>query len=90
MASRYAHGYTYDLFLSYSTRDLDWVRPFHDDLVADINHFADEDVFPFLDTARLQPGYIWDDHLLQAAADCAVFVPVLSPASCRATIARRS
>jgi hypothetical protein len=79
MASTYPHGYIYDLFVSYSTRDLSWVRAFHNDLVADINRFADQDVFPFLDTARLQPGYIWDEQLLAAASDSAIIVPVLSP-----------
>ena len=78
MASQYQHGHTYDLFLSYSTRDLEWVRPFHDDLVADINRFADPDVYPFLDRARLQPA-MWDEQLLAAASDSAVLVPVLSP-----------
>jgi hypothetical protein len=29
MASQYPHGHAYDLFVSYSTRDLDWVRVFH-------------------------------------------------------------
>jgi hypothetical protein len=54
MAWQYPHGHAYDLFVSYSTRDLGWVRVFHDDLVADINRFADLDAFPFLDKARLQ------------------------------------
>jgi hypothetical protein len=79
MASRYRHGYQYDLFFSYSTRDLDWLRPFHDSLVADINRFAEVDVFPFLDKSRLQPGYVWDEQLLAAAQDSAILVPVLSP-----------
>ena len=79
MPPSYQHGHAYDLFVSYSTRDLGWVRVFHDDLVADINRFADSDVFPFLDKARLQPGYIWDEQLLAAAGDSAILVPVLSP-----------
>jgi hypothetical protein len=79
MASEYQHGHTYDLFLSYSTRDLEWVRQFYDDLVADINRFAERDVYPFLDKVRLQPGYVWNEELLAAASDSAVLVPVLSP-----------
>src|SRR5215471_9221591 len=79
MQSSYPHGYSYDLFVSYSTRDLEWVRVFHDDLVADVNRFADLDIQPFFDKARLQPGYVWDEHLLSAASDSAVLVPVLSP-----------
>ena len=79
MPSAYPHGHAYDLFVSYSTRDLEWVRAFHDDLVADINRFADSDVFPFLDKNRLQPGYAWDEALLSAASDSAVLVPVMSP-----------
>jgi len=79
MASRYPHRLTYDLFVSYSTRDLDWVRTFHDDLVADVNRFADQDVYPFLDKDRLQPGYVWNEEILAAASDSAILVPVLSP-----------
>ncbi len=79
MTSQYPHGHTYDLFVSYSTRDLTWVRAFYDDLVADVNRFADLDIFPFLDKARLQPGYVWDEQLLAAAGDSAILVPVLSP-----------
>jgi hypothetical protein len=79
MASRYQHGYGYDLFFSYSTRDLDWVRRFYEDLIADVSRFADPDVTPFLDKARLQPGYMWDETLLAAAQDSAVLVPILSP-----------
>lgn len=79
MPSSYPHGHAYDLFVSYSTRDLGWVRAFHDDLVADINRFAEFDLFPFLDKARLQPGYMWNERLLAAAGDSAIFVPILSP-----------
>jgi hypothetical protein len=79
MASQYPHGHAYDLFVSYSTPDLDWVRVFYKDLVKDTNRFADFNVFPFLDKARLQPGYIWNEQLLAAASDSAIFVPVLSP-----------
>jgi TIR domain len=79
MASGHPHGYEYDLFVSYSNRDLAWVRQFHDDLVEDINRFAEFDVFPFLDKARLQPGYVWHEKLLAAATDSAILVPVLSP-----------
>jgi hypothetical protein len=79
MPSGYPHGHAYDLFVSYSTRDLDWVRVFHDDLVKDVNRFADLDVFPFFDKARLQPGYMWNEQLLTAASDSAILVPVLSP-----------
>ena len=79
MPSRYPHGHTYDLFVSYSSRDSEWVRAFHDDLVADINNFSEWDICPFLDKARLQPGYNWDQTLLSAASDSAVFIPVLSP-----------
>jgi hypothetical protein len=79
MPSQYPHGHAYDLFVSYSTRDLDWVKVFHDDLVADVNRFAELDVCPFLDKTRLQPGFVWDEHLLAAASDSAILVPVLSP-----------
>lgn len=45
----------------------------------DINRFANPDVYPFLDKARLQPGYVWDEQLRAAASDSAVLVPVLPP-----------
>ena len=57
MASQYPHGHSYDLFVSYSTRDLEWVRTFQGDLVADVNRFAEPDVFPFFDKARCE----WDE-----------------------------
>jgi hypothetical protein len=79
MASKHPHGYEYDLFVSYSTRDLLWVRPFHDDLVAEVNRFTNPDIFPFFDKTRLQPGYVWNEKLLGAARNSAVLVPILSP-----------
>ena len=79
MTSQYPHGHAYDLFVSYSTRDLEWVQLFHDDLVADINRFADLDVLCFFDKDRIQPGFVWNDQLGAAAGDSAIFVPVLSP-----------
>ena len=79
MASQYQHGHAYDLFVSYSTRDVEWVRPFYEDLVTDINRWADADIYPFLDKTRLQPGYVWSEELLAAVSDSAVLIPVLSP-----------
>lgn len=79
MASQYPHGYTYDVFVSYSSRDAEWVEQFVHDLVQDANRFADLDIFPFLDHARLQPGFLWDEALLSAAADSSLLLPVLSP-----------
>ncbi len=79
MSSLYQHGYAYDLFVSYSSRDQDWVIPFIDDLARDVNKFADPDIFPFLDKTRLQPGFVWDEALKSAAADSALLLPILSP-----------
>jgi hypothetical protein len=79
MSSQYKHGHQYDLFVSYSTRDLNWVRAFYDDLIADINRFSQVDVYPFLDKARLQPGHVWNEELLQSVTDSAILVPVFSP-----------
>ena len=67
MASQYPHGHAFDLFVSYSTEDLDWVRVFHDDLIKDVNRFTKPNLYPFLDKARLQPGCLWDEKLLAAA-----------------------
>ena len=52
MPSQYPHGHAYDLFVSYSTTNLEWVRAFHDDLIKDVNQLADFDVYPFLDIIR--------------------------------------
>jgi hypothetical protein len=79
MGSQYRHGHQYDLFVSYSTRDVNWVRQFYDDLLADLNRFAVTDVYLFLDKARLQPGHVWEEEILQSVADSAILVPVLSP-----------
>jgi hypothetical protein len=79
MASEFGHGYTYDVFVSYSSRDAEWVNNFLSDLIRDTNRFADYDIFPFLDKTRLQPGYVWDEALLSAAADSAIFLPIISP-----------
>jgi hypothetical protein len=79
MSSHCQHGYTYDLFISYSSRDQDWLLPFVDDLTKDVNKFADYDIFPFLDRTRLQPGFVWDQALTSAAADSALLLPILSP-----------
>src|SRR3954469_10220321 len=79
MVSQYQHGYAYDLFISYSSRDGRWVRQFADDLVADVNRFADYDIAAFLDEPRLRPGYLWDEALLSAVGDSALLLPILSP-----------
>lgn len=49
------------------------------DLVQDANRFAELDIFPFLDKTRLQPGFLWDEAMLSAAADSSLMVPILSP-----------
>lgn len=79
MGSQYNHGHEFDLFFSYSTRDVSWVRQFFDDLLADINRLASADICPFLDRARLQPGHIWNEQILASVADSAILVPIFSP-----------
>ena len=79
MTSQYGHGYQFDLFFSYSTRDVEWVRAFCGDLIADVNRLAEKDVYPFLDKLRLQPGHVWDDVILESVANSAILVPILSP-----------
>lgn len=61
MASQYTHGYTYDVFVSYSSRDAKWVKNFLSDLVGDINRFADHDVLPFLDVVGNQ-AHVSHEH----------------------------
>lgn len=65
--------------MSYSARDSDWVRRFYDDLVADINLFAENGLSPFLDRLRLQSDSAWNNSLLGGAAGSAIFVPILTP-----------
>src|SRR5947209_8209573 len=79
MASQYQHGYAYDVFISYSSRDQQWVKQFAEDLVEDVNRFADNDIAVFVDEARLQPGYLWNEALLSAVGDSALLLPILSP-----------
>jgi hypothetical protein len=74
-----AHGYTYDVFVSCSSRDANWVRFFIEDLVVDTNKSTGPDIHPFFDEIRLQPGYVWDKALLSSAADSALLLPILSP-----------
>jgi hypothetical protein len=79
VASKYPHGYTYDLFVSYSSWDAGWVTPFLDDLTKEVNRFGTHDIHPFLDKHRIQPGHVWDPAIMDAVADSAILVPVLSP-----------
>jgi TIR domain len=78
MRSEYSHGYEFDVFISYSSRDLAWVKTFHDDLVADANRHARHDIVVFFDKSRLQPGFVWKDRLVSAARSAAIMLPVLS------------
>jgi TIR domain len=79
MQSGYSHGYQYDFFISYSTRDVDWVQPFYDALRKDLNRWTPHDVFTFWDKEGLKPGDTWDEKLQHASANSAVLVPILTP-----------
>ncbi|MGD0903833.1 MAG: toll/interleukin-1 receptor domain-containing protein [Terracidiphilus sp.] len=79
MQSGFLHGYQYDLFLSYSTRDVDWVQPFYDALRKDLNRWTQHDVFTFWDKEGLKPGDTWNEKLLHASANSAILVPILTP-----------
>jgi hypothetical protein len=78
MPSQFPHGYESDIFISYSSRDLDWVQTFHDALLRDVTRFA-PDVSLFFDKSRLEVGSLWDEQLLSAARESAILLPVLSP-----------
>jgi hypothetical protein len=78
MRSAYSHGHEFDVFISYSSRDLAWVKRFHDDLVADANRHARHDIVVFFDKSRLEPGFVWEDRLVSAARGAAIMLPVLS------------
>ena len=77
--SKYPHGHAYDLFVSYSSRDIAWVKPFHDDLIHEVNRWTDPDIHPFLDRISIAPGDIWDDKIMAAVTGSAVLVPVMTP-----------
>lgn len=79
MQSGFHHGYQYDLFISYSTRDVEWVQPFYDALRKDLNRWTQHDVFTFWDKEGLKPGDTWDEKLLDVSANSAVVVPILTP-----------
>ena len=79
MRSEFSHGHEFDVFISYSSRDLAWVKTFHDDLVADANRHARHDIAVFFDQSRLKPGFVWEDRLVSAARSAAIMLPVLSP-----------
>jgi hypothetical protein len=79
MESSFLHGYQYDLFISYSTLDVDWVQPFYDALRKDLNRFTPHNVFTFWDKEGLKPGDTWNEKLLYASANSAVLVPILTP-----------
>jgi hypothetical protein len=70
--------YRYDIFVSYSTRDADWVHQFYDDLVKEINRRGYRDIAPYLDKRRLTPGFTWDEALRAAVRESAILVPILS------------
>ena len=78
MPSQYSHGHEFDVFISYSSHDREWVERFHDDLVADVNRFTRHDIVVFFDKSRLQPGFVWEDRLNTAARSSAILVPVIS------------
>jgi hypothetical protein len=79
MQSGFSHGYQYDVFIGYSTRDVGWVQPFYDALRSDLNRFTNQDVFTFWDKVGLKPGDTWDSKLLDASANSAILVPILTP-----------
>jgi len=78
MTSQYQHGYTYDLFLSYSSNNGAWVKQFHHDLVEVINARAPWPIHTFIDSLRIKPGFRWSEGILAAVTQSAIFVPILS------------
>lgn len=77
--SKYPHGHAYDLFVSYSSHDLEWVQPFHEDLVKEVNRWTAPDIYPFLDRISVGAGDVWDPKIMGAVQDSAILVPVMSP-----------
>lgn len=77
--SQYAHGHACDLFVSYSSRDIEWVKPFHADVIKEVNRWTDPDIHPFLDRISVTPGDVWDPKIMAAVTDSALLVPVMTP-----------
>ncbi len=80
MQSSFPHGYQYDLFISYSNDDLEWVQPFYDALCKDLNRVTGIKVYTFWDKQGLKPGDTWDEKLRSAASNSATMVPIFTPA----------
>jgi hypothetical protein len=79
MPSSFPHGYEYDLFISYCSADLKWVRPFYDALKEDLRIVSGSEVATFFDKEGLQSGDTWNEKLEHASANSATLVPILSP-----------
>jgi len=79
MAKRFPHGQLYDVFLSYSSSNAEWVRRFHDDLKQDLEFISGKRIEIFLDKGRLTPGDRWDEKIPGSVVQSVVFVAILSP-----------
>ena len=70
---------SFDVFLSYSSRDYEWVSRFHRRLASRVNQFTSPDAQIFLDREDIKAGDRWEEAFLAAAGQSAVIVPVISP-----------
>ncbi len=79
MQSVFPHGYKYDLFISYSDDDVEWVRPFYEALKKDLTRVIGKEVVTFWDKEGLKSGDTWDEKLRDASGDSATLVAILTP-----------
>lgn len=68
----------YDVFLSYSFQDQDWVREFESAL-------SESGVEVFFDATQLAPGDRWQERIEEALRESSTLVVVVSPSTFRST-----
>ncbi len=79
MQSSFPHGYQYDLFISYSSDDVEWVRPFYEALNKDVTRIIGREIVTFWDKDGLKTGDTWSEKLRHASANSATLVAILTP-----------
>jgi formylglycine-generating enzyme required for sulfatase activity len=81
--SRYNHGFRWDLFVSYSHDDNaapeNWVEAFEERLKIRLKEIGGNAVEIWRDTRRMGSGAVLEPAVMEAVADSAIFLMILSP-----------
>ncbi len=64
----------YDVFLSYSSKDREWVKQF-------VNAIQESGLTAWFDVADIPPGERWEDHIQKALRESTILVLIMSPDS---------